>query len=54
MWQGWFGRHGGQLEFLGDHLGGSSGSYGAVANAVTAVLLLLFVGLAGRVFRHTT
>lgn len=42
-WQGWFGRHGGEVEFLGDHVAG-----GAVAFQV--VLVVLFAGLAGAVY----
>jgi hypothetical protein len=51
IWQGWFERHGGEVEFLGDHAAGSSGMG---TNLATALLLALFLGLAGGVFRRTS
>ena len=50
-WQGWFGRHGGEVEFLGDHVAGNSG-WGTNVAAVT--VLALFLVLMGAVYRRTT
>jgi len=50
LWQGWYGRHGGEMEFLGDHAAGSSGARTTVA---TALLSMLFLGLAATVFQRT-
>jgi hypothetical protein len=50
IWQNWFGRHGGEAQFLGDHVAGSSG---LGTNVATALLLMLFLGLAGSVFWRT-
>jgi hypothetical protein len=47
MWQGWFGRHGGEAVFLGDHLPGWG------ANAATAMLAMMVLGLAVRVTLRT-
>lgn len=47
-WQGWFARHEGEVQFLGDHVAGDSG---VVSHAATALLLVLFVGLACAVGR---
>jgi hypothetical protein len=44
-WQGWFGRHGGEVEFLGDHVAGLSTGF-------QVMLVALFAGLAGAVYRH--
>jgi hypothetical protein len=49
-WQGWFGRHGGEIEFLGDRVANRFGPMKAVG---TALLLALFVGLAGGVILRT-
>ncbi|HUI57041.1 MAG TPA: hypothetical protein VLY04_18830 [Bryobacteraceae bacterium] len=38
-WQGWYGRHGGQVTFLGDHLAGVG------TNIAAGTVLMLFVGL---------
>jgi len=46
LWQGWFGRHGGEAEFLGDHVAGGS----AVAQVL---LVMLFLTLAGGVYWRT-
>ena len=47
IWQGWFGHHGGEAVFLGDHASGWS--------ALTmALLVALFLGLAGRVYWLTS
>jgi hypothetical protein len=43
-WQGWFVHHGGQVEFLGDHVGAWSAAF-------QVVLVALFVGLAARVYQ---
>jgi hypothetical protein len=43
VWQGWFTRHGGEVQFLGDHTAAGAG-------IAMAALCLLFVGLAGAVF----
>jgi hypothetical protein len=50
LWQGWYGRHGGEMEFLGDHAAGSSGARTTVA---TALLSMLFLGMAATVFQRT-
>ena len=42
-WQGWFGHHDGEVVFLGDHAAGWSA-------AAMALLVMLFLGLAGRVY----
>jgi hypothetical protein len=47
VWQGWFARHDGEAQFLGDHVSGGAG-------IATAALCLLFVGLAGGVFLRTS
>jgi hypothetical protein len=49
-WQGWFGRHGGELEFLGDHL---ASRVGPMTGVGTALLVALFLGLAGGVILRT-
>jgi hypothetical protein len=46
-WQGWFGHHGGEVEFLGDHVAGWSA-------ALQGLLVALFLGLAGRVYWRTS
>ena len=46
-WQGWFGRHRGQVEFLGDHVGNWSAG-------LQGLLVALFLGLAGGVYWRTT
>jgi hypothetical protein len=46
VWQGWFGRHGGEVVFLGDHVAAWSG-------ALQVLLVMLFVGLAGWVYWRT-
>ena len=51
MWQGWYQRHDGEMEFLGDHVAGGAGVGTKVA---TAFLLMLFLGLAGSVFLRTS
>jgi hypothetical protein len=43
LWRGWYQRHGGETEFLGDHFGGG--------DETTAVLLLLFAGLMWKLVR---
>ena len=40
VWQGWFARHGGEVQLLGDHAGGASG-------IATAALVALYLCLAG-------
>lgn len=50
LWQGWFQRHGGQARFLGDRV---AGRFGAGATVAAALLVLLFLGLAGGVFLRT-
>jgi hypothetical protein len=45
-WQGWFAHHGGEAEFLGDHVAGWSA-------ALQVLLLAMFVGLAGFVYTRT-
>jgi len=45
-WQGWFGRHGGEAEFIGDHVGNWSA-------ALQVLLVALFLGLAGSVYWRT-
>ena len=42
-WQGWFQRHGGDAEFLGDHVAAWSAAF-------QVLLAALFLGLAGRVY----
>jgi hypothetical protein len=51
IWQGWFERHGGEVQFLGDRAAGTSGMG---TNLATALLLALFLGIAGGVFRRTS
>jgi len=46
LWQGWFGHHSGEAEFLGDHV--ADGSI-----ALQGLLVALFLGLAGRVYWRT-
>jgi len=50
-WQGWFAHHGGEVVFLGDHL---AGWFGAATGVAEALLVALFLGLAGAVYRRTT
>jgi hypothetical protein len=50
MWQNWYQRHDGEMTFLGDH---TAGENGAGANAATASLLLLFIGMAGWIAHKT-
>jgi len=49
-WQGWFGRHGGELEFLGDRV---ALRFGPGTAAATALLLALLLVLAGGVILRT-
>jgi hypothetical protein len=49
-WQGWFSRHGGQLEFLGDRV---ANRFGPMTGVGTALLVALFLGLAGGVILRT-
>jgi len=44
-WHGWFARHRGEAEFLGDHVA-------AWSAALQVALVVLFVGLAGRVYQR--
>ena len=46
-WQGWFANHGGEVVFLGDHVAGW-------ATAFEALLVALFLGLAGAVYWRTS
>jgi hypothetical protein len=41
IWHGWYSRHGGSVEFLGDHVAQSS----IISHADLLLLLVLFVGL---------
>ena len=43
LWRGWYGRHGGEIVYLGDDFGSG--------DATSAVLLLLFAGLMGQLVR---
>ena len=45
-WQGWFAHHGGEAEFLGDHVGNLSAT-------LQVLLVALFLGLAGWVYWRT-
>jgi hypothetical protein len=47
-WQGWFERHAGELEYLGDHVAGRSG---LGTNVVTALLLIFLAGLGAILWR---
>jgi hypothetical protein len=47
IWQGWFKHHGGQVVFLGDHVGGW---FPAATGMAEALLVVLFLGLAGMVY----
>jgi hypothetical protein len=47
MWQGWFGRHGGEVKFIADHVAGWS-------LALQTLLVALFLGLAGGVYWRTS
>ena len=47
IWQGWFRNHGGEAVFLGDH-------FAAWSAAAEALLVVLFLGLAGGVWRGST
>ncbi len=46
-WQGWFIHHGGEVTFLGDHFAAWSG-------VLQVALVMLFLGLAGSVYWHTS
>jgi len=46
-WQGWFANHGGEVTFLGDHVT-------AWSPVFQALLVVLFLGLAGSVYRRAT
>jgi hypothetical protein len=46
-WQGWFARHRGEAEFLGDHVGNWSAVF-------QILLVVLFLGLTGSVYRRAT
>jgi hypothetical protein len=48
-WQGWFAHHGGEVVFLGDHV---AGWFGAATSVAEALLVALFLGLAGGVYRR--
>jgi hypothetical protein len=50
-WQGWFGRHGGEIEFLGDRI---ANRFGPMTGVGTALLVGLFLGLAGIVVLRTS
>ena len=43
-WQGWWGRHGSTLDFLGDDVAGESGGGAAVPQAVLVILFLALLG----------
>jgi hypothetical protein len=43
-WQGWWGRHGSTLDFLGDDVAGESGEGAAVPQAVLVILFLALLG----------
>jgi hypothetical protein len=49
-WQGWYGRNGGAMTFLGDHLAGPS--FGGW-NAPSLAVLLMFAGLLGVFWRQS-
>jgi hypothetical protein len=46
-WQGWFGHHGGEVTFLGDHVAAWSAAF-------QTLLVALFLGLAGSVYWRTS
>jgi len=50
-WQGWFDRHDGEVQFLGDHVAGTTG---AGTNIALAMLAILFVALAGATYWRTS
>jgi hypothetical protein len=47
MWQGWFGRHGGEVKFIADHVAGWS-------LALQMLLVVFFLGLVGGAYWRTS